>query len=62
MSIIKNDVPILEYDDAQSAVFMPTHENLGITLPKKAVFAFLGDTVDNYALTPLESQVLARPQ
>ena len=44
-------LPILEYDDAQSAVFMPTHEKLGISLPKKAVFAFLGDTVDNYALS-----------
>ena len=29
---------------------MPTHEELDIRLPKKAVFAFLGEHVDNYAL------------
>lgn len=28
---------------------MPDHEKLGITLPKKAVFAFLGDCIEDYA-------------
>lgn len=41
MSIIKNDIPILEYDTDKSAVIMPKHEHLGLKLPKKAVFAFL---------------------
>ncbi len=49
MSIIKNDIPILEYDNCQVAVFDPTHENISIKLPECAVFAFLGETIDNYA-------------
>ena len=49
MPIIKNTIPILEYDDNPLSVIMPTHEKLGITLPEKAVFAFLGDTIDDYA-------------
>ena len=28
---------------------MPTHEKLNLKLPKKAVFAFLGHHIDNYA-------------
>ncbi len=49
MSIIKNEVPILEYDSDKSAVLLPTHENLNLKLPKKAVFAFLGEHIDNCA-------------
>lgn len=51
MSIIKNEIPILEYDDNPTAILMPGHENLPITLPKKAVYAFLGGYIDEYALT-----------
>ena len=46
----KNEIPILEYDDTSYAVIMPTHEKLDIKLPQKAVFAFLGDCIDNYAI------------
>jgi len=49
MSIIKNDIPILEFDSEKTAVIMPTHEKLDISLPRKAVFAFLGDKIDEYA-------------
>ena len=49
MSIIKNEIPILEYDTDSGAVIMPDHEHLEISLPQKAVFAFLGDAVDRYA-------------
>ncbi len=49
MSIIKNDIPILEYDSCQTAVLNPDHEDISIELPECAVFAFLGETVDNYA-------------
>ena len=49
MSITKNDIPILEYDDSKKAVIDPDHEKLGLTLPKKCVFAFLGDYIDEYA-------------
>ncbi len=49
MALHKNDIPILEYDDSATAVIMPTHEKLDIKLPEKAVFAFLGEVIDNYA-------------
>ena len=49
MSIIKNNFPILEYDTNPVAVIMPDHEKIEMNLPKKAVFAFLGDAVDRYA-------------
>ncbi|MBY0759113.1 MULTISPECIES: nucleoside phosphorylase [Sellimonas] len=49
MALIKHDIPILEYDDSQHAVIMPTHDNLDIKLPSKAVFAFLGDVIETYA-------------
>ena len=42
MSIIKNEIPILEFDTEQSAVISPVHERLSLNLPKKCVFAFLG--------------------
>lgn len=49
MSILKNDIPILEYDTDPLAVIMPDHEHIEMRLPKKAVFAFLRDDVDRYA-------------
>ena len=49
--IIKNEIPILEFDTDASAVIMPTHEHLDLNLPKKAVFAFLGEHIDEYAKT-----------
>lgn len=49
MSIQKNEIPILEFDDNPMAVIMPEHERLNMQLPKKAVFAFLYDAVDAYA-------------
>lgn len=49
MSVIKNEFPILEFDSDQEAMIMPDHENLEMVLPKKAVFAFLGEAIDEYA-------------
>ncbi len=49
MSIIKNEIPILEFDTEQTAVINPTHENLNLNLPKKCVFAFLGEYITEYA-------------
>lgn len=48
MTLIKNKIPILEYDDNPCAVLMPAHEKLNIHLPEKAVFVFLGECVDAY--------------
>ena len=49
MGIIKNDIPILEDDSDPKAVIMPDHEHLQMSLPKKAVFAFLREDIDRYA-------------
>ena len=49
MSIIKNEIPILEFDTEQTAVINPTHEKLDLKLPQKCVFAFLGGYIDEYA-------------
>ena len=49
MSIMKHEIPLLEFDSEETAVLNPTHENLGLNLPKKCVFAFLGDYIDVYA-------------
>ncbi|MDD6682970.1 MAG: nucleoside phosphorylase [Clostridiales bacterium] len=49
MGIMKNEIPILEFDTEQTAVINPTHENLDMKLPEKCVFAFLGDYIDPYA-------------
>lgn len=47
--INKNDLAILEFDDSYESVIMPTHEWLDIKLPKKCVFGFLEDHIDQYA-------------
>lgn len=44
-----SDCPLLEYDPSPEAVIAPNHEKLGLTFPRKAVFAFLGEAVDHYA-------------
>ncbi len=41
--LIKNEIPILEYDTSQQSVIMPDHEGLTGNFPKKAVFAFLNE-------------------
>ena len=49
MSIIKHEIPLLEFDTARTAVLNPTHEQLDLQLPRKCVFAFLGHHIDAYA-------------
>lgn len=50
MSLIKNEIPILEFDPSQEAVINPNHENLQLKLPRKCVYAFLGEYIDEYAV------------
>jgi len=57
MSIIKNEIPILEFDTEPTAVVSPTHEKLDLMLPKKCVFAFLGEYIDEYAIHAKASKV-----
>ncbi|MBO4457378.1 MAG: nucleoside phosphorylase [Butyrivibrio sp.] len=47
--IIKNEIPILEYDDCSAEVIAPNHDCEDLTLPKKCLVAFLGDVVQKYA-------------
>ena len=49
MSILKNEIPILEFDSARTAVIDPEHEQLDLKLPRKCVFAFLGDYIEEFA-------------
>lgn len=49
MSIVKNEIPILEYDTSPDAVIMPDHAKLDLHLPEMAVFPFLGDKIDRFA-------------
>jgi len=48
MALVKNDLPILEYDTAPQSVLMPNRGE-PYSFPPRAVFAFLGDVVDRYA-------------
>ena len=57
MGIIRNEIPILEFDSEQTAVISPVHENLNLNLPKKCVFAFLGNYIDEYANSSDTKQV-----
>ena len=47
--IIKNKIPILEYDMSSREVIAPDHDWDGGRLPDKCLFAFLGDVVHEYA-------------
>lgn len=49
MSIIKNEIPILEFDTDKNAVISPVHEKLDLKFPRKCVFAFLGEYITEYA-------------
>ncbi len=49
MALYKHEIPILEYDDSQTSVIMPTHQELGFTLPEKFIYAFLGEVTSHYA-------------
>ena len=49
MCILKNEIPILEFDSDTDAIVAPTHEKLALHLPEKAVFAFLGNYIETYA-------------
>ena len=49
MSILKHEIPILEFDTEKTAVIDPTHEKLDLKLPKKCAFAFLGEYIDEFA-------------
>ena len=47
--IIRNEIPILEYDDSSPEVIPPDHDWTAGKLPEKCLFAFLGDVIHDYA-------------
>ncbi|MCR5295342.1 MAG: nucleoside phosphorylase [Lachnospiraceae bacterium] len=47
--IIRNEIPLLEYDDSSPEVIKPDLDCEGLKLPEKCLFAFLGDVVHDYA-------------
>lgn len=47
--IVKNEIPILEYDDCSPEVIPPDHDWTAGKLPEKCLLAFLGDVVHAYA-------------
>lgn len=49
MAIQKHMLPILEYDEDPGAILMPNREE-GYRFPEKAVFAFLGEEIEQFAL------------
>lgn len=48
MALVKNAIPILEYDTEQKAILMPGGREQ-YSFPQKAVFPFIGGEVDRYA-------------
>lgn len=50
MSLIKNDIPILEYDTNSKAVIMPGH-NTNFHFLEKVVMLFMETEIDDYAMT-----------
>jgi len=47
--IKKNEIPVLEYDTESEEIINPDHGKKPF-LPERCVFAFLGDTVERYAV------------
>ena len=49
MSIARNEIPILEYDDDPKGLIDPGHTERGLSLPARCAFPFLGGAVDDFA-------------
>lgn len=43
--VIKNEIPILEYDDSSVEVIAPDQDVEDLKLPEKCLFAFLGNVL-----------------
>ena len=48
--IIKNEIPLLEYDDSSPEIIPADYDWTAEKLPEKCLFAFLGDVIHEYAL------------
>ena len=47
MAIVKNEIPILEFDPEQRAVIMPGHHSKD-RFPQKAVMVFMDSEIDDF--------------
>ena len=59
MALWQNDIPLLEYDEDSGAVINPRQLGPDVQLPDKAVLAFLGRKVDDYAAGHSCAQIAA---
>lgn len=50
MALRKHQIPILEHD-TNTIALLPHNHHPEIVFPKRAIYAFLGDTIDHYAQT-----------
>lgn len=50
MGLIKNDIPILEYDTSDKAMIMPGHST-DFHFPERAVMLFMEKEIDDYVVT-----------
>lgn len=50
MGLIKNDIPILEYDTSNKAMIMPGHST-DFHFPERAVMLFMEKEIDDYVVT-----------
>jgi len=48
MEILRKEIPLLEFDGNPAAVLQPDFPTSEAKLPRRAVFAFLGETVDAF--------------
>ena len=58
MCLIKNDIPILEYDTNNKAIIMPGHST-DFHFPERAVMLFMEKEIDDYA-TKNECEIIGR--
>ena len=49
MGLIKNDIPILEYDTNDKAIIMPGHST-DFHFPERAVMLFMEQEIDDYVM------------
>ena len=49
MGLIKNDIPILEYDTNDKAMIMPGHST-DFHFPERAVMLFMEQEIDDYVM------------
>lgn len=58
MAVLKNQIPILEFDTEQNAVIMPGHHS-DYNFPQKAVMLFVEPEIDDF-VAPNKCEVVGK--